>query len=106
MSEKAVIVHRSVIEEWSRRPDPPLPLSLICGVLARINEVVENCKPEDLIRVEESANTGFKSLPDRVGIGNSARLFGARAGYCLRTARVALEDAGIPVVLDSKGSLP
>lgn len=106
MGEKAVIVHRSVIAEWSTRQRPPLALSSIQRALQRIDEVIKSTNPDDVIFVEESAKTGFTFLPKKVGEGNSARLYGTRAAYCLRIARTVLEDAGIPVSLDNEGSLP
>ena len=74
--------------------------------MQRINDVTEQAGEGSVVRVEESPDTGFTSLPDRVGKDNSARLFGARAGYCLKIARGVLEDAGISVTLDDKGVLP
>ena len=106
MGEKAVIVHRSAIAEWGSRKNPPLALSSIQRALQKIDDVIKASKPEDIILVEESPNTGFTYLPERVGVGNTARLYGARASVCLRIARNVLEDAGIPVSLDNDGSLP
>lgn len=106
MGEKAVVVHRSVIAEWSTREKPPLSLSVIQRALQRIDDVISKSTPENVIVVEESPKTGFTSLPERVGRGNSAKLYGTRAGHCLRIARSVLEDAGIPVALDNEGSLP
>jgi hypothetical protein len=106
MVEKAIIIHRSVIVEWGTRNKPPMALSSIQRALQRIDEIIKSTKPEDVVYVEESPNTGFTFLPERVGVGNTARLYGARAGHCLKTARVVLEDAGIPVSLDNEGSLP
>lgn len=106
MGEKAVIIHRSAIAEWNTRKKPPLALSSIQRALQRIDEVIRTIDPKDVILVEESPNTGFTFLPERVGVGNSARLYGTRAGHCLRIARTILEDAGIPVSLDNEGSLP
>lgn len=106
MVEKAVIVHKSIIEEWSTRNNPPLEPFRIFKALRRIDEVVQDFGPENTIMVEESASTGFPTLPDRVGIGNSARLLGARAAYCLRIAREVMEQFGTPVILDNEGLLP
>jgi len=106
MVEKAVIVHRSAITEWKTRKEPPLDPSLIQRALDRINKVINNTKPENVILVEESPDTGFTFLPQKVGAENSAKLYGARAGYCLSIARIVLEKAGIPVSLDNEGSLP
>ncbi|MDO8577073.1 MAG: hypothetical protein Q7R82_01890 [Candidatus Daviesbacteria bacterium] len=106
MTERAVIVHQSVVQEWAGRDNPPAPLTTILNVLIRINEVKSILPAQDVIVVEESPTTGFLFLPGKVGVGNSARLFGARAGYCLRIARSVLEEVGIKVTLDQAGALP
>lgn len=106
MTEKAVIIHKSYIENWAEQEDPFLPKELIKRALDRIAEIEIIYPPEDIVRVEESPNTGFISLPERVGLENSVRLAGARAAYCLKLARQVLEQAGIKVTLDNFGSLP
>jgi len=106
MGEKAVIIHKSVIEEWGRRQNPPLTLSSIQRALKRINEVIKTTKPENVILVEQSPDTGFTFLPGKVGAGNTVRLYGTRAGHCLKIARNVLEDSGIQVSIDNEGSLP
>lgn len=106
MCEKLVIIHRSVIEEWATRDRPPVSLSQIQRVLYRIDDAVKSAKSGDVIFIEESPNTGFGSLPELVGFGNSARLLGTRAAYCLKIARSVLEANNIPVTLDTEGSLP
>ena|SRR3989304_7845865 len=106
MTEKAVIVHQSVVREWATRNNPHLPLATIRSALTRMDEVRSSLSAQDVIVVEESPDTGFLSLSARVGKENSARLFGARAGYCLRLARIVLEEAGIKVTLDEFGALP
>ena len=106
MTEKAVIVHQSVVQEWATRDRPPLTLTMIQSVLTRMNEVRSSLPAQEVVVVEESPDTGFVSLPARVGKDNSARLYGARAGYCLRMARIVLEEAGIEVTLDELGALP
>lgn len=106
MSEKAVIIHQSVVKEWSSRKEPPLPSAMIMRALERMNRIQECLPGEHVIVVEESPRTGFTSLPGRVGLGNSARLFGARAAYCLKLAREVLEANGIEVSLDKEGALP
>lgn len=105
MREKHVIVHRRVIEEWLDRDEPPLDRAIIEAVLLRIAQV-QNKFTDDIVEVEELPHTGFISLPDRVGKGNSVRLYGARAGVCLVIAQNVLEDAGIPVEFDQEGVLP
>jgi hypothetical protein len=106
MVEKAVIIHKNIIDEWLKRDEFPVDLELIDRALARIGQIIDNSDPDDIIYVEESASTGFITLPESVGWENSARLFGARAGYCLKSAREVLEEAHIPVVLDNEGCLP
>jgi hypothetical protein len=105
MSEIYVIVHPQDIEEWARRDHTPLPRQMIEAALERIEEVKKS-NPDKVIIVNESVNTGFTFLPQLVGAGNNVTLLGARAGYCLRVAREVLENAGIRVKLDRKGSLP
>lgn len=106
MTERAIIVHKSCVQKWATRDQPPLPLPMILRALARMNEVMSTLPPQDIVVVEESPDTGFVYLPERVGIGNSARLYGARAGCCLRIARSVLENARIEVTLDEVGALP
>lgn len=106
MGEKLVVVHKSTIEEWSRRIEPPLPRDMIQGVLQRIEYMTRQFEPEHVVVVEGSLSTGFASLPERVGLGSSVILEGARAGLCLRAARTVLEENGIQVTLDPEGCLP
>ena len=105
MRERHVIVHSSVIREWLGRKNVPLDRDGIERALRKINAVI-NTFGDDVVVVEESPDTGFVSLPGRVGVGNSARLYGARAGTCLVIAREVLEKAGIPVSLDEEAVLP
>lgn len=106
MVEKAVIVHKSIVENWAKDPPPFLSEEDVKRALAQMSKIELIYPPENIIRVEESPNTGFTSLPDKVGPNNSARLYGARAAYCLRKAREVLEQAGILVTLDNLGCLP
>lgn len=106
MTERAVIVCPSSVREWAGRDKPPLPLPMISRALARIEEVISTLPPEDVVIVEEPLNTGFVTLPERVGRGNSVLLLGARAAYGLKTARTVLEEAGVEVTLDPVGALP
>jgi len=105
MSIKEVIVHEKAIKSWLGREDLPYGDDLLLSVLKKIELKKESTDPENLIIVEESPDTGFKSLPERVGRGNIARLSGARAGYCMRIIREVLEGAGIEVELDENSSL-
>lgn len=106
MVEKAVIVHKSIVENWAKDPPPFLTKEMVERALAQMSKIEVIYPPENIIRVEESPNTGFTFLPEKVGQGNSVLLCGARAAYCLRIARKVLEQAGIPVTLDNQGSLP
>ncbi len=107
MSVKEIIIHKTVIERWARSNDPPPTISMeqIVSALTRINEVMKSTPPERLIIVEESPNTGYSFLPAMVGVDNTARLFGARAAYCLRIAREVLEANRIRVTLDKQGGV-
>jgi hypothetical protein len=100
-----VIVHEKAIRSWLGRKDLPYGDDLLLSVLKEIERKKKLTNPENLIIVEESPDTGFKSLPERVGRGNIARLSGARSAYCLRIIREVLEGAGIEVELDKKSSL-
>lgn len=105
VAERNVIIHREAVKDWLRRPEPPLPKEDIVRALRRMEEVTKS-NPDDVIEVEGSPNDGFPFLPSLVGAGNSARLFGARAGVCLAIARETLVEAGIETVLDEEGALP
>lgn len=105
MGEKLVVVHRSYIQEWASREEPPLPLSMINDALARIEELISSHDPEDVIILEQSPSTRFPILNDLVKKGDSVTLVGARAAYCLKLAREVLKGVGAEVKLDSKGSL-
>jgi len=107
MTIKEVIIHQKDIEGWTERKKLPLPLKQMERVLAHIDQRVDEALPENAIFVHDSPNTHeFKSLAEQVGQGNTARVMGARALYCVATAINLLEDGGIETVYDSKGILP
>ncbi len=105
MEEKLVVVHKSYIEEWASRENPPLPLPKIHGALGRIEDLIAAYDSKNVVIVEQSPSTRFPVLNDRVREGDSVVLVGARAAYCLRLAREVLEGIGARVSLDTKGSL-
>ncbi|MBP7842902.1 hypothetical protein KA017_02765 [Candidatus Woesebacteria bacterium] len=105
MGEKLVIVHKSYIQEWASRDEPPLPLSTINAALARIEQLTASYHPRDVVVVEQLPSSGFPILKEQVKRGDSVTLVGARAAYCLRLAREVLEGIGAKVKLDTKGSL-
>jgi hypothetical protein len=106
MTTKEVVIHRSAIEEWATRSTPPVELGRIKSVLSHIDKRVSEAGVDNVVMIEDEVGSdGFNALPDRVGQGNTARLMGARAGYCMREARGLLEDSGIKVKLDTKGTL-
>ena len=105
MSVKEVIVHEKAIRSWLGREDLPYGDDVLSSVLQNIKLKKKLTDPKNLIIVEESPDTGFKFLPEKVGKGNIARLSGARAGYCLKIIREVLEGAGIKVELDQDSIL-
>lgn len=106
MAFKEVIIHESVLREWASRDVPPLPPILIQKALSAIQKIKSTTPAHNLIEVEESPSTGFKTLLEQVEKGDIVKLSGVRAAHCLRIAREVLEGKGVTVILDTTASLP
>lgn len=101
MTERKIVIHLSAIKSWAQNPPPDLDPAQLNNVLAYIHQIINTSPPPILFEGYD-----FDTLPSLIESGDTATLLGARAGYCLRLARIALEDSGIAVNLDLNGCLP